>query len=236
MTNIILAERDPSFAFPMRAQLTEAGFSVEHVLSLFALGRALTEQQPALIMLDATISSDPITQTVAQLRQQVPSVLIMLLDARPTDLERIAGLESGADEFATKTSNTRLLLAQVRALMRRAQVVDHPAAPGGPSVAFGPCELDLATRMLRREGKPIKLSSSKFAMLKLLVSNKCRPVSRELLARQLQGRDFEPFDRSIDVQVAKLRKLVEPDPTNPRFIQTVRNVGYVFVPEPTAQR
>jgi two-component system phosphate regulon response regulator OmpR len=234
MDHIIIAERNPSFAFPLIAQLTEAGFRVDHVLSPFALARMLSVGEPDLLVIDAQLSSDPAELTVRQLRANHPRMIIMVIADAPTDIDRIVGLESGADEFTSKSPHIRLMVARVRALLRRKPEPEHPAAPGDERVCFGKCELDLAARQLMLEGQPVRLSTSKFAMLKVLVRNPRRPLSREVLMQQLRGREFEPFDRSLDVQVAKLRKLVEPDPANPRFIQTVRNLGYMFVPGPGA--
>ena len=127
----------------------------------------------------------------------------------------------------------RVLLARIHAVLRRRP---PPEAPGAPSqepqvVRFGPFEFDLSRRRLSREGQSIALTTGEFAMLKALVRHPRQPMSRDKLAHLARGRDFEPFDRSLDVQVSRLRKLIEPDPAQPRYIQTVWGVGYVFVPD-----
>ena len=98
-------------------------------------------------------------------------------------------------------------------------------------MVFGPFEFDLALRKLTREGDPLALTTGEFAMLKALVRHPRQPLSRDKLAQLARGRDFEPFDRSLDVQISRLRKMLESDPAQPRFIQTVWGVGYVFVPD-----
>jgi two-component system, OmpR family, phosphate regulon response regulator OmpR len=101
-------------------------------------------------------------------------------------------------------------------------------------VQFGDFEFDLSLRRLTKEGEPIALTTGEFSMLKALVRHPRQPLSRDKLAQLARGRDFEPFDRSLDVQISRLRKMIEPDPSNPRYIQTVWGVGYVFVPSETA--
>ena len=110
-----------------------------------------------------------------------------------------------------------------------------PEAPGAPAkdpqvVTFGPFEFDLSLRRLTRNGEQITLTTGEFSMLKALVRHPRQPLSRDKLAQLARGREFEPFDRSLDVQISRLRKMLEPDPSNPRYIQTVWGVGYVFVP------
>ena len=111
-----------------------------------------------------------------------------------------------------------------------------PEAPGAPSkepqvVTFGPFEFDLSLRRLARDGEQIALTTGEFSMLKALVRHPRQPLSRDKLAQLARGREFEPFDRSLDVQISRLRKMIEPDPAQPRYIQTVWGVGYVFVPD-----
>jgi two-component system phosphate regulon response regulator OmpR len=142
-------------------------------------------------------------------------------------------LELGADDYLTKPFNPRELLARIHAVMRRSPMPEVPGAPTADNeiVKFGHFTLNLGTRVLRKDGKDLPLTSGEFAMLKALVRHPRQSLSREKLAHMARGRDFESFDRSLDVQVSRLRKLIEEDPTNPRFIQTVWGVGYVFVPD-----
>ena len=118
-------------------------------------------------------------------------------------------------------------------MLRRRPPVEAPGAPSGENevVTFGPFSFDLGTRVLQKNGEELALTTGEFAMLKALVRHPRQPLSREKLALLARGREFEPFDRSLDVQVSRLRKLIEEDAAAPRYIQTVWGVGYVFVPD-----
>jgi len=139
----------------------------------------------------------------------------------------------GADEYLGKPFNPRELLARIHAVLRRRPQVEAPGSPSADNetITFGPFSFDLGARILRKDNEELMLTTGEFAMLKALVRHPRQPLSREKLAQLARGRDFEPFDRSLDVQVSRLRKLIEEDATVPRFIQTVWGVGYVFVPD-----
>jgi two-component system phosphate regulon response regulator OmpR len=139
----------------------------------------------------------------------------------------------GADDYLPKPFNPRELVARIHAVLRRQ---GNPEAPGAPSqdaglIGFGAFSFDLATRTLSRDGQRVSLTTGEFSVLKVLVRHPRVPLSREKLMLLARGREYGAFDRSLDVQISRLRKLIEPDPQNPRFIQTVWGVGYVFVPE-----
>jgi two-component system phosphate regulon response regulator OmpR len=159
-----------------------------------------------------------------------------MLTAKVEDVDRIVGLEVGADDYLPKPFNPRELLARIHAVLRRRPMIEAPGAPSreAQSVSFGPFEFDLALRRLTRDGEVISLTTGEFSMLKALVRHPRQPLSRDKLAQLARGREFEPFDRSLDVQVSRLRKMIEPDPSQPRYIQTVWGVGYVFVPDGAA--
>lgn len=163
-------------------------------------------------------------------RSEVP---VIMLTASADETDRIVGLELGADDYLGKPFNPRELLARINAVLRRRP---PPEAPGAPSkepmtVSFGPFEFDLALRRLTKNGEQLPLTTGEFSMLKTLVRHPRQPLSRDKLAQLARGREFEPFDRSLDVQISRLRKMLEADPAQPRYIQTVWGVGYVFVPD-----
>jgi two-component system phosphate regulon response regulator OmpR len=159
-----------------------------------------------------------------------------MLTAKGEDVDRIVGLEVGADDYLGKPFNPRELLARVHAVLRRRPPLEAPGAPSteNETVTFGPFAFDLGSRTLKKDGEELSLTTGEFAMLKALVRHPRQPLSREKLAQLARGREFEPFDRSLDVQISRLRKLVESDAAAPRYIQTVWGVGYVFVPDGTA--
>jgi two-component system phosphate regulon response regulator OmpR len=157
-----------------------------------------------------------------------------MLTAKVEDVDRIAGLEIGADDYLGKPFNPRELLARIHAVLRRRPQNESPSAPSTADhevIVFGSFTLDLGTRSLTRNGEDIPLTSGEFAMLKALARHPKQPLSRDKLAQLARGREFEPFDRSLDVQISRLRKMIEQDPASPKIIQTVWGVGYVFVPD-----
>ena len=161
------------------------------------------------------------------------TVPIIMLTAKGEDVDRIVGLEVGADDYLAKPFNPRELLARIHAVLRRRPAVEVPGAPSSDQevIKFGPFSFDMGLRTLHKNGEELPLTTGEFAMLKTLVRHPRQPLSREKLAQLARGREFEPFDRSLDVQISRLRKMLEPDPAQPRYIQTVWGVGYVFVPD-----
>ncbi|MGL5587856.1 MAG: winged helix-turn-helix domain-containing protein, partial [Aeromonas veronii] len=155
-----------------------------------------------------------------------------MLTAKGDEVDRIVGLEMGADDYLPKPFNPRELLARIRAVLRR-HTVELPGAPSAAEkvVNFGAFQLNLATRELSRDGEPMALTSGEFAVLKVLVSHPREPLSRDKLMNLARGREYTATERSIDVQVSRLRRLLEQDPAQPRYLQTVWGLGYVFVPD-----
>jgi two-component system phosphate regulon response regulator OmpR len=155
-----------------------------------------------------------------------------MLTAKADEIDRIVGLEMGADDYLPKPFNPRELVARIKAVMRR-RVAAPPGAPAADDheIAFGACTLKLGARELFRDGEKQPLTGGEFAVLKALVEHPRQPLSRERLMVLARGRDHEAYDRSIDVQISRLRKLIESDPAAPHHIQTVRGFGYVFVPD-----
>jgi two-component system phosphate regulon response regulator OmpR len=155
-----------------------------------------------------------------------------MLTAKGDDVDRIVGLEMGADDYLPKPFNPRELLARINAVLRRKAPAGPPGAPAAGGVfQFGEFSLNLSTRSLTRGGKNVSLTTGEFSVLKVLVQHPRQPLSRDKLMELARGREYEVFDRSIDVQISRLRKIVEDDPAHPKHIQTVWGFGYVFVPD-----
>jgi len=156
-----------------------------------------------------------------------------MLTAKGDEVDRIVGLEVGADDYLPKPFNPRELVARIQAVLRRRPAAAPPGSPttDAQTVEFGAFKLNLATRALMRDSKDIALTTGEFALLKVLAQHPRVPLSRDKLMELARGREFGAFDRSIDVQVSRLRRLIEPDPSKPTFIQTVWGFGYVFIPD-----
>jgi two-component system phosphate regulon response regulator OmpR len=168
-----------------------------------------------------------------RLRGQGNLIPIIMLTAKGDEVDRIIGLELGADDYLPKPFNPRELVARIHAVLRR-QVAPPP--PGTPSasdepIAFGRVLVNLATRELTRDSETTLLTTGEFSLLKVLLEHPRQPMSRDKLTELARGREYEVFDRAIDVQMSRLRKLVEDDPAKPRYLQTIWGFGYVFVPD-----
>jgi two-component system phosphate regulon response regulator OmpR len=213
--------------------LTEQGFAVEAAHDAPAMDRMLAIKPYELIVLDLMLPGEDGLSICRRLRAAKNDVPIIMLTAKGDDIERIIGLEMGADDYLPKPFNPRELVARMQAVLRRRRPASPAGAPSDTegSVAFGVFTLNLATRRLICEGREIALTTGEFSLLKILATHPREPLSRDKLMQLARGREHEAFDRSIDVQVSRLRKMIEPDPANPIHIQTVWGFGYVFVPD-----
>ena len=233
---VVVLDDDARIRDLLRRYLSQEGFDVLLAEDGKALNRLMTRENIDLIVLDLMLPGEDGLSICRRLRAAGDRTPIIMLTAKVEDVDRIVGLEVGADDYLPKPFNPRELLARIHAVLRRRPA---PEAPGAPTkdaqvVSFGDFEFDLSQRRLTRDGEPIALTTGEFSMLKALVRHPRQPLSRDKLAQLARGRDFEPFDRSLDVQISRLRKMIEPDPSNPRYIQTVWGVGYVFVPSDAA--
>jgi two-component system phosphate regulon response regulator OmpR len=217
----------------LRRYLTQEGFDVLLAEDGKALTRIMMRETADLIVLDLMMPGEDGLSICRRLRASGDITPIIMLTAKGEDIDRIVGLEVGADDYLGKPFNPRELLARIQAVLRRRPTPEVPGAPSTENevVRFGPFVFNLGARTLHRDGQELTLTTGEFAMLKSLVRHPRVPLSREKLAQLSRGREFEPFDRSLDVQVSRLRKLIEVDAAQPRLIQTVWGVGYVFVPD-----
>ena len=176
--------------------------------------------------------------SLARELRQASALPILMLSARGEEIDRVVGLEMGADDYLAKPFSPRELLARLRALLRRAAAapdiggVGRPAAGhgAGPLHRFGPFTLDAAAWQLRRGDAEVPVTSAEFALLRVFVLHPNRVLSRDFLVEQLKGYEREAFDRSVDVRVTRLRRKIEPDPAHPVYVRTVRGEGYLFNP------
>ncbi len=233
---IVVVDDDARIRDLLRRYLTQEGFEVIVAEDAKALARIMLRETIDLIVLDLMMPGEDGLSVCRRLRAAGDKTPVIMLTAKGEDVDRIVGLEVGADDYLGKPFNPRELLARIHAVLRRRPPHEAPGAPSAEneSVNFGPFQFDLGVRALHKNGEEISLTTGEFAMLKALVRHPRQPLSREKLAQLARGREFEPFDRSLDVQVSRLRKLIEQDPASPRYIQTVWGVGYVFVPDGNA--
>jgi two-component system, OmpR family, phosphate regulon response regulator OmpR len=233
-TRILVVDDDTRIRDLLRRYLTQEGFDVILAEDGKALDRFLQRDAIDLIVLDLMMPGEDGLSICRRLRSANNRTPIIMLTAKSEDVDRIVGLEVGADDYLSKPFNPRELLARIHAVLRRRPATEAPGAPSSSDdvpVHFGDYVFDMAARSLTRHGEELSLTTGEFAMLKTLVRHPRIPMSRDKLAQLARGREFEAFDRSLDVQISRLRKLIEIDPAKPRHIQTVWGVGYVFVPD-----
>lgn len=229
---ILVVDDDKRLRDLLLRYLGEQGFTVKSAENAEMMDKSLTRDSFDLIILDLMLPGEDGLSICRRLRASEPQQAIIMLTAKGDEIDRIVGLEMGADDYLPKPFNPRELVARIQAVLRR-RVATVPGAPtaGDKTIAFGDVEVDLATRTLTRKGEPQSLTTGEFAVLKVLLEHPRQPLSRDRLMTLARGREHGPFDRAIDVQVSRLRKLVESDPAAPRYLQTVWGFGYVFIPD-----
>jgi two-component system phosphate regulon response regulator OmpR len=234
---ILVVDDDLRLRDLLKRYLGEQGFAVDTVPDAAAMDRQMQRVRYDLMVLDLMLPGEDGLAVCRRLRQAGDDLAVIMLTAKGDDVDRIVGLEMGADDYLAKPFNPRELVARIHAVLRRQAPVERPGAPSAQPqvVTFGPFELDLSTRTLKREGMSVPLTTGEFALLKVLVQHPRDPMSRDKLMELARGRELEHTDRSIDVQVSRLRKLLGEDPQSPRYVQTVWGFGYVFVPDASGE-
>jgi DNA-binding response OmpR family regulator len=240
-TNLLVVEDDAFQRETVCAYLTGQGFVVEAVAHAAACRAAVAQAMPDAALLDVGLPGGEDGFALARwLRGQSATVGIIMLTAAGDLVDRVVGLESGADDYITKPFEPRELLARIRAVMRRA-AADGGAQPAAPAsvalppgkVRIGAAVLDLKRGLLLTpDGREDSLTEGEFTLLKLLAENPNRALHRDWLLERISGEEEpEAFDRAIDLRIMRLRRKVESNPSRPMAIRTVRGVGYLFDPE-----
>ena len=226
---VLVVDDDPALRELLSEYLTANGLEVEAVGDGAAMRRALAAGMPGAIVLDLMLPGEDGLSLARELRTH-SDVPILMLSARGEEIDRVIGLEVGADDYLAKPFGPRELLARLRALLRRSRgATAEPDAPASHP-RFGPFQLDLAAHRLLRDGVEIRLTGAEFDLLRVLVERPNRVLSRDDLVSQLKGYDRDPFDRSIDIRVTRLRRKIEDDPAAPAYVRTIRGEGYLFNP------
>jgi two-component system phosphate regulon response regulator OmpR len=231
-SHILLVDDDLRLRGLLEAYLVREGFRVFAAANAQQMAKVLQQQPVDLMVLDLMLPGRSGIDICRDLRAAQNPLPIVMLTAKGDDIDRIVGLEIGADDYMAKPCNPRELAARIRAVLRRRQA----PVPGAPAldavnIQFGQFCLRPGSRTLENSGKPVPLTTGEFALLYALVTHPGETLSRERLLTLARGRERGAFDRSIDVQISRLRRLIEAEPGQPRYLQTVWGAGYVFVPD-----
>jgi two-component system phosphate regulon response regulator OmpR len=228
---ILIVDDEPDVREVLEEYFVAHGYAALGAESAGA-ARLLAAKQPFdLALVDIHMPGEDGLSLARHLRERYAKIAIIMLTSASTVIDRIVGLEMGADDYVPKPFDPRELVARVKSVLRRTASASR-AEIGATRVRIGRCVLDLgAHRLTDENGGEVAMSPLEFDLLKALAEHPNRALSRERILNLGQPRDWDPFDRSVDLRVMRLRKKIEPDPEHPRFIRTVRNEGYVFVPE-----
>lgn len=244
---LLVVDDDASVRDMLREYMGSHGFTVSEAESGPQMREVLDRELPDVVLLDVRLPGEDGLSLARFLRERY-DVGIIMVTASGDVVDRVVGLEVGADDYVAKPFDPRELLARIKSVLRRMQAKPEPV-PAAPAVApssapaplspivtrqaVGRCSIDLdARRLFDQDGGELPLTAMEFDLLKVFLLNPNRVLSRDQLLLNTRNREWEPFDRSIDIRIGRLRRKIEPDPASePRFIRTVRNAGYVFVPD-----
>jgi DNA-binding response OmpR family regulator len=222
---ILVVEDEPNMVTGLRDNFEYEGYQVLTAMDgVEGLKRALDEA-PDLVILDVMMPKMSGLEVCKQLRAKRPSVPIIMLTARGQEVDKVVGLELGADDYVTKPFSIRELLARVRAVLRRTKTLPKDQ----DSYSFSDVEVDLKSCRVSRGGKPVEFSSKEFELLKYFICHSGEILSRDRLLEEVWGYDNYPTTRTVDTHLVRLRQKLEPDPEQPRLFLTVHGVGYRFV-------
>jgi DNA-binding response OmpR family regulator len=225
MAKILIVEDEPNMVAGLRDNFEFEGYQVLTAPDGVAgLERALSES-PDLVILDVMMPRMSGLDVCKQLKARKPSMPIIMLTARGQEVDKVVGLELGADDYVTKPFSIRELLARVKAVLRRAGTIPKQ----GEKYAFGEVEVNLRNCQVSRKGKSLEFSSKEFELLKYFLNHPGETLSRDRLLEDVWGYDRFPTTRTVDAHIVRLRQKLEPKPDDPRFILTVHGTGYKFV-------
>lgn len=227
--HILVVDDEPEIREMLVEYLELRGFQVTAVDGGEALRRTIADVDVDLVLLDINMPGEDGLSLARFLRENT-TVGIIMLTAAGEIVDRVVGLEIGADDYLAKPVDLRELLARVKALLRRLQALRQaPSAGDAEEIPFGRCRLDLAAhRLINADGDDVPLTSMEFDLLKAFADHPNRILSRDQLLDMAHNRGWEPFDRSIDIRIARIRRKIESDPSKPEVIKTIRGAGYMY--------
>lgn len=224
--HLLVVDDDREFRELLQRYLSDSGFAVTTANDGAEMVQQLRRQVFDLVILDLMLPGDD-GLTLTRVLRQEGDVPVIMLSAKGDDVDRIIGIEMGADDYLAKPFNPRELLARIRSLLRRSQAAGQQKMS---HYTFAHFRVDLTTRELFSNGEPMELTGGEFMLLKIFLENPEATLTRDELTQRLKGYERHPSDRSIDVQITRLRKKLEPDPAKPVFIRTLWGKGYMFTP------
>ncbi|MGN6243111.1 MAG: response regulator transcription factor [Motilibacteraceae bacterium] len=226
MTRVLVVEDEESFSDALSYMLTKEGYEV----AVAADGPSALEEFDRggadIVLLDLMLPGLPGTEVCRQLRQR-SSVPVIMVTAKDSEVDKVVGLELGADDYVTKPFSTRELVARIRAVLRRGGESEDL---GQPSLEAGPVRMDVERHVVTVDGAPVQMPLKEFELLELLLRNAGRVLTRMQLIDRVWGSDYVGDTKTLDVHVKRLRGKIEPDPSAPRHLVTVRGLGYKFEP------
>jgi two-component system phosphate regulon response regulator OmpR len=236
LRQIIVVDDEPGLRDMVGEYLSKHGFAVRGAASGAAFDALFAELAADLVLLDVNLGPEDGFAIARRLRASHPDLPIVMLTAMGEVIDRVVGLELGADDYITKPFDLRELRARIRTILRRsdgsATTPSTPLSKGGELISFGGKSLDLLRRcLIDADGREEKLTAMEFDLLRAFARNPSRVLSRDQLLDLAHQRGMDPFDRSIDIRITRIRRKIEPDPARPSVIRTVRGAGYVFSPD-----
>ncbi|MFL6661144.1 MAG: response regulator [Rhizobacter sp.] len=234
---LLVVDDEPEIRELLAEYFGRHGFGVRTAHDAASARTQVAAALPRIAILDVHMRGEDGLSLARWLRERHPGVGIVMLTTAAETVDRVVGLEMGADDYVPKPFELRELLARVRSLARRLETTSAaPLAPGASRcIAFGRCTLDLdQRRLVEADGSEVPLTAAEFDLLALFARCPNRPLSRDQIMEQAHHRGWDVFDRSIDLRIMRLRRKIERNPDKPEVLKTVRNVGYVFVPRALA--
>ena len=227
-TKVLVVDDDPAIREMLADYLGDHGYEVAQAGSGAAMRAEMERVRPAVVLLDIGLPGEDGLTLARFLRERYEVGIIMVTGASDV-VDRVAGLEVGADDYIAKPFDPRELRARLKSVLRRLEKKDAPKPQG--RVSIGACLLDLKSRTLSdAKGRDVPITSMEFDLLKALIEHPNQVLSRDQLLTMTRNREWEPFDRSIDIRITRLRRKIEADPAHPQVIKTVRGAGYMYIP------